>query len=416
MKTKIIFITFLLLLSFFNSQKGYCQDYELNHYHRSSLYSILLKHPEQQFSKQIVETFLKIPLPEKYNNHNLKMAAINAPILQSMSKEEIEGAYKDAVSNMLHRNKIGGRLVEKWFNRDKTTGAFDMNLVKERGFYDASILDIQEALHSTRGIAQLEDAGEKLLSHTYVLVNDIRYADATLKRNLQGFGVLLGMMGSAFVPIVGNALARTIGETGVAINDLVVGFKVYVTSYLYRLDWNNEIANDFYSNLWFDSANIDTEKKRQFNSKMGNFNLTYIGCTTVYSGETSLAGVRCESDMFLKVCTRSIDKSISELQKSFDEFKVYSPLISTSPLYAYIGIKEGVDEDSKYEVLEKTVNDNGRIEYKRVGIIKPMPGKIWDNRFMAIDDKTENSDLEYTTFEKVSGGDFHSGMLIREIR
>ena len=81
MKRKIIFITFLLLLSFFNSQKGYCQDYELNHYHRSSLYSILLKHPEQQFSKQIVETFLKIPLPEKYNNHNLKMAAINAPIL-----------------------------------------------------------------------------------------------------------------------------------------------------------------------------------------------------------------------------------------------------------------------------------------------------------------------------------------------
>ena len=402
---------------FLGGNKGvYCQNNELDHYHRSSLYLILLKHPEQQFSDQIVDAFTKIPIPEKYNNHNLKMSVINAPILKKMSKEEIEGAYKDAVSNMLHRNKIGGRLVEKWFNRDKTTGAFDMNLVKERGFYDASILDIQEALHSTRGIAQLEDAGEKLLSHTYVLVNDIRYADATLKRNLQGFGVLLGMMGSAFVPIVGNALARTIGETGVAINDLVVGFKVYVTSYLYRLDWNNEIANDFYSNLWFDSANIDTEKKRQFNSKMGNFNLTYIGCTTVYSGETSLAGVRCESDMFLKVCTRSIDKSISELQKSFDEFKVYSPLISTSPLYAYIGIKEGVDEDSKYEVLEKTVNDNGRIEYKRVGIIKPMPGKIWDNRFMAIDDKTENSDLEYTTFEKVSGGDFYSGMLIREIR
>lgn len=149
---------------------------------------------------------------------------------------------------------------------------------------------------------------------------------------------------------------------------------------------------------------------------MGNFKLSYVGCTTVYSGETSLAGVECESDMFLKVCTRSIDKSISELQKSFDEFKVYTPLISTSPLYAYIGMKEGVDEDSKYEVLEKTVNDCGRTEYKRVGIIKPKSGKIWDNRFMAIDDKTENSDLQYTTFEKVSGGDFSSGMLIREIR
>ena len=105
-----------------------------------------------------------------------------------------------------------------------------------------------------------------------------------------------------------------------------------------------------------------------------------------------------------------------QYQKSFDEFKVYSPLISTSPLYAYIGIKEGVDEDSKYEVLEKRVNDSGRTEYKRVGIIKPIPQKIWDNRFMAVDDKSENSNLEYTSFEKVSGGDFFPGMLIREIK
>ena len=95
---------------------------------------------------------------------------------------------------------------------------------------------------------------------------------------------------------------------------------------------------------------------------------------------------------------------------------VYTPFISTSPLYAYIVFKEGVDEDSKYEVLEKNVNDSGRTEYKRVGVIKPKSGKIWDNRFMAINDKSENSDLEYTTFEKVSGGDFFPGMLIREIR
>ena len=75
----------------------------------------------------------------------------------------------------------------------------------------------------------------------------------------------------------------------------------------------------------------------------------------------------------------------------------------------------GVDEESKYEVLEKAINESGRTEYKRVGIIKPKSGKIWDNRFMATDDKTENSELEYTTFEKISGGDFYPGMLIREI-
>lgn len=398
-------------------QSLYSQNIDLNHYHRSSLYSVLLKHPEQQFSKEIVTTFLKIPIPDKYNNHNLRITIMNAPILKKMTKEELEGSYKDAICNMLNRNKIGGRIIEKWFNRDKYTGAFDMNLVKERGFYDATILDVQQALQSARGLAQIEDAGEELISHSYVLVNDIRYVDATLKRNLQGLGVLLGMMGSAaFVPIAGGALALTIGETGVAINDLVVGFKVYVTSYLFRLDWNENVANDFYSNLWYDKANVEMSRKQLFDNQMGNYKLTYVGCTTVYSGETSLAGVKNESDMFLKVCTRSIDKAISELQKSFDEFKVFTPLVSTSPLCAYIGLKEGVSEDSRFEVLEKTLDPDGRTKYERVGIVKPLKGKIWDNRFMASFDKEEGFDLEYTTFEKISGRDFFPGMLIREIK
>jgi hypothetical protein len=120
--------------------------------------------------------------------------------------------------------------------------------------------------------------------------------------------------------------------------------------------------------------------------------------------------------MFLKVCTRAIDRSITELQQHFDEFKVFSPLMSIDPLYAYIGMKEGVNEDSRYEVLERTVNAEGRTEYKRVGIIKPEKGKIWDNRFMAADDNLEGSDLEYTTFKKVSGKNFYPGMLIREIK
>ena len=120
--------------------------------------------------------------------------------------------------------------------------------------------------------------------------------------------------------------------------------------------------------------------------------------------------------MFLKVCTRSIDKAISELQKSFDEFKVFSPLISTSPLCAHIGLKEGVGEDSRFEVLEKVLDSEGRTKYERVGIVKPLKGKIWDNRFMASFEKEEGYDLEYTTFEKISGRDFFPGMLIREIK
>lgn len=381
-------------------------------YHRSSLYSIILNHPEQQFASEIIEAFKEIPLPDKYNDHNLKLSVMKAPVLQKLSKEELEGANKDAIHRMLVKNKIGGRLVEKWFNRNRKTGEFDMNLIRERGFYDANLLDLREALQSVRGKAQLEDAGEELINHTYVLVNDIRYADKDTQRNLQGFGILLGSMAAqVFLPGSGYLLA----ETGVSINDLVVGFKVYVTSYLFKLEWNNDIADNFYSNLWMDKSEMDPEKKALFDRQMGSFHLKYLGCKTVFSGETSLAGVKYEQDMFRKVCTRSIDKAISELQKGFDEFKVFTPLVSTEPLVAYIGTKEGLSEASKYEVLEMSMDENGKTIYTRKGIVKPSKDKIWDNRYMAEYEDGYDSTLSGTTFEVVSGNGFYPGMLIREI-
>lgn len=290
-----------------------------------------------------------------------------------------------------------------------------MSLIRDRGFYDAKILDINTALNSARGIAIIEDAGEELLSHTYILVNDIRYADKTTKRNLQGFAMMAGLFASSLIPGASLA-ASTLYTMGVHINDLVIGFKVYVTSYLFRLDWNKDIADNFYSNLWIEPGVPDSkEKYGTFKKNMSSFKLSYLGCTTIYSGETSLAGVQYETDMFRKVCTRAIDTSISELQKRFDEFKVFSPLVSTSPYISYIGLKEGMTEDSKYEVLEMSMDKNGKTIYTRKGIIKPVKGKIWDNRYMAEYEEGYDSSIIGTTFEIVSGSGFYPGMLIREI-
>lgn len=385
---------------------------DLNKYHRSSLYSILLKHPEKDFCNEMIEAFKSIPIPDRYNNHDLKIKVIPSPIMKSLTKEEVEGAYKDAISKILVKNKIGGRLVEKWFNRDKITGCFDMHLVAERGYYDASILDIEEAMNSVRGSAMLADAGEELINKTYVIVNDVRYADKeTLKGAVAG-GLFAAQLLGSFLGVDLSDVTNVVG----GFSNNIAGFKVIVTSYLYKLNWNDEIANNFYANLWNDKSAPDAERQQKWKQSMGDFKLEYIGCATVFSGKTSLAGVKNEKDMFLKVCTRAIDKSISDLQKSFDEFKVFTPLVSVEPLYAYIGKKEGVDEFSRYEVLEKTIDENGRINYEKVGEIKPVKGMIWDNRFMAEYEKEEGSELNYTTFEKVKGKNLYPGMLIREIK
>lgn len=379
------------------------------HYHRNSLYSVVLKHADERqlYSKEIVEAFTQIPIPPEYNNHNLKFKVLPAPILQKMSKGELESAYKDKIWHLLNQNKIGGRLVAKWFNRDSRTGAFNMDLVKERGLYDANFTDIALAMNSIRGKAQLADAGEKLISHTYVLVNDIRYVDDELEKNLRGlFGTTLPSM----IPIVG---VFALGNLSKTID--MQGFKVFVTSYLFRLDWNDELEGEFYNNLWMDNNSLIPERREEFDRWMGKCKLNYLGYTTVFSGEMTYVGVSGEKDMFVKLCTRTIDKAISDLQKSFDDFKVFTPLVSTSPLSAYIGVKDGVKENSEYEVLETVMDENGNIDYERVGIIKPVKDKIWNNLYLSVEEGWEAADFGFTTFEKVSGGDFYPGMLIREI-
>ena len=77
-----------------------------------------------------------------------------------------------------------------------------------------------------------------------------------------------------------------------------------------------------------------------------------------------------------------------------------------------IGLKEGITEKSKFQVVEKRFDpETNRTSYKYVATIKPEKGKIWDNRYNAAEEQAEGSDRSYTTFKKVSGGEILPGML-----
>ena len=68
---RFYFSLFIFLV--YTSENLYAQDIDLEKYHRSSLYSVMLKHPEKLYCNEIIEAFKTIPLPEKYNNHDLKI-------------------------------------------------------------------------------------------------------------------------------------------------------------------------------------------------------------------------------------------------------------------------------------------------------------------------------------------------------
>ncbi len=400
------------------------QPQEEQKYRRSSLYSILLSHDSAKYSKEIEEVFTEIPIPDRFDDHDLSVKIITTD-QKKISNSGGSGKNSDAniISSFLERNEVAKHLVARWFDRDPLTGVCDMDLIMNRGLYDASYYDVELAKMSQRGFGLLSDAGEELIDNTFVVVNDIRYRDK--EKSAKGWGIALAIIGGVAGGVVGGttgnsdlgSLISNVSMLAGAVVSEIRGFSVIVTSYLFRLEWDDDIAKDFYTNCYItpDEAS-DWNKMATFKSR--NYTLRYVGSQTVQSGNISFNGVGYNpKTMIKKVCTRSIDKSLVELQRSYDEFKIKTPIFSVSPtITAKIGMKEGVTDKNKYEVLERVIDNKGKASYKRVGVIQPIAGQIWDNRYMAVEEGAANANLEATTFRKLAGGNFYPGMLIREIK
>lgn len=377
-------------------------------YRRSSLYSLMIQHDQQKFAADISNVFRLMPVPDKYNDHDLSVKVV------SISDKKLGDT--EAITHFLDQNDVASRLVGKWFDRDILTGACDMELIKDRGVYNASEFDKALAKRSARGIALLQDAGEELIGNTFVLVNDIRYIDKS-----KG-SAIWGAIGGAVMAGVGGAVGLDASTTN-SLSSLTSstissykGFKVKINTYLYQLVWDDEVANDFYTTLY--SGKADESMRKAFEKNRTKFKLKYVGMQESSGSNTSFLGINEDEPLLMvrKACQRALDENVANLQKNFEQFKVRVPLLDVKPLKAQIGMKEGIDEDSEFEVLEATTDKNGKTVYKRAGVIKPLKNHVWDNRFMAKEEHAFGADLDFTTFKKVSGGDFYPGMLIREIK
>lgn len=367
------------------------QENEHIEYERSSLHIMMIKHPNQKFDDIIEDVFKSSPFPQRFNNHDLGVKVVTFA--------EIGGDQQANIESFIEQVALGQKMVAKWFNRDKKSGSMNMQLIKERGLYNASKSDINKAKVSIRGLALLEDAGEELIGNTYLLINDISYTSRSGKTSL-----LRGIASS----YVGNPkeLTKALNEIG--------GFRVNVTSYLFRLVWNDEIANTFYNKYYTENGGAEQEKVAHFKNDKDFWDMAFVGKTVSSSSETKFTGSKDAKQLLIKICTRTLDNNIAQLQKEHPSFRIKAPVVKTEPIKVYIGLKEGITEDSRFEVLERNIDIDGKTKYKRIAIIKPIKELIWDNRYMALEED-HNSNIDGTTFEQVSGGEILPGMLIREL-
>jgi hypothetical protein len=406
-------------------------------YRRNALSTLLVYHPEDEFGAEIYKAFDSLPIPDKYDDHNMETRIIDNSQIWGVQRRD-SGYYKATYGHQLTPSELKANalfterllndaeaakgMVAKWFGFDGNTvedATFNTSLIQERGQYNASDIDVAVALQTTRGLAALSDAGEELLSQTFVLVNDITYV--TAEQEAAAAKVAMGVIGGIFDAFAGGNTGKQMADAAGAIADSFTGFKVKTHSYLYQLVWNDSVAAIFYQNHYTDKP--DPKKIQAFMDDKTTYKLKYVAHEYEFDKKSVLKGKYTRTELVRTICARSMDKNIVALGKQYEDFKVKTPVYQVltdkrgrvEGYAAKIGMKEGIIDGSKFQVVERTIDPKtNKTAYKYVATVKAVKGKIWDNRYNAVLEQGDGSTLPYTTFTKVSGGEILPGMLLIE--
>lgn len=430
---KSLFITVMLS---FVSLFSYAQNTE-SKYRRSSLDLILLETDNFPKKEVVLNSYEKAPFPDKYNEHSIDVTFID-PSDYSVSEEdraaygikeksgagELTSSLKSVatigivdeneedkiiiIDKALKANNVATKMVAKWFNRSEG-GSFDLSIISERGLYDATELDFEIAEKSTRGTALLADAGEELINNTFTVVTEVKYLEN------EPFAAVARDVAISNAENISIALVRegAITAAEVAYEKAKEGYTVFTTSYLYQLEWNDEIANTFYGEYWVDKANLDQDRIAKFDAN-DLFKMKYIGQGSSSTLVTfSLKEKRTEDEVINLATVRNINAVYAKLQKKYSVFQCKTPILTASPITAKIGMKEGLKGGEKFEVLEQVYNEKtGKTEYVSKGKITVDKNKVWDNRY---GDNEEDESLARVTYFKGSKK-LYPGMFIKQIK
>lgn len=383
------------------------QENDIFKYRRSSLYTLMINDNQREHFQVILNAFGNTPLSEKFNDHNIGPYLIDAT-----------GYVKDRsaeITAYLEKNNVAKDLVAKWFNRSKE-GAFDMSLIQDRGEYNATVQDKMMAAKLERGEAILADAGEELIGNTYVIINDFKFTNKEEVAEKVSKAAGWAKLGASYIP-GGSAIVNTLDVVDAGATIAGKGYIIKTTSYLYRLEWNDSVAAVFYNNMWVDKNNLDPEKIKAFENT-GLFKLKLVGYEDAWADlQSSIFTSKTDEELIYIATIKAVDKAIAKLQRKYEEFRTKTPLTSVDPLTAKIGLKEGLEANDKYEVLEQVMDENGKISYKRKSVIRVKKGMIWDNTYVPEDvneEEINKQDINETHFIGSKAG-LYPGMLIRQI-
>ena len=439
---KLLISTFTLICFIFLNNVNAQQSNQDLKYRRSSLNMILIESESFPNKDLVMKSWKDYPFPDKYNKHETDVKSVDINSINLSEKDLMNAGYLiDTITNPLKlakaiaslkilkylnsdstvavvlpserkkfeikinkfikQKKLANKLVASWFDLSKD-GKFDMKLVQERGSYNASELEANIAKGQAMGLASLADAGEELIKNTFVTFTKLDFVPnepaARVVRDLA--------LEQANAMSVEMLRKKAVKAAEKMYNKTKEGYSLWSKTWLYRLHWNDSIADEFYTTLWSNPKEFE---------KTNLFSLDFIGVQYNQSLVTfSLKETRTEAQIIDLTLVRNLDNAFAKLQKKNDVFKPKVPVISVNPIIAQIGMKENLEGGEKFEVLEMKMNrKTGLTEYKKVGTATVDKKIIWDNRYNA-GEKIDQGDVTGTLFH--GSKRIQPGMLLKLIK
>jgi len=358
---------------------------ERKKYERVSLTVIYIDDPSPDANytgsiSQSVRSFMEQTrlVGPKYNDHTLSTRFVNIDIENYTSENRLMiGNAREAgqILDYINRSDLSRQIVAKWFER-RPDGMLSMDLIGQRGLYNASDNDYLTASASQRSFASLKDQGEKLLKLSYLLFvnfSDIKYHEG----KEAGTGDYSG-------------LAR---------------------GYLYKLDWNDSISANFYENLWIgegDTGDVKEEKRKRFDTTTFPFVFVRNVNTSVAQPMVSLIpNKKPDPEKRTALFNNLYENLMIELDTRVPDFQVRQNLISSKPIGATIGTKEGLYVDQRFFVYENVQKRNQELLKKRRAVIRAK--RVADNEKVTVGTTVPS------TFYQVAGGKIdHFGMFMEQ--
>ena len=357
MKKTIITISMILSVFMLNAQEKVKEVVE-EKYNRSSVSYIFVERNKNADVQKFYDTFT---VSEKFDVNDIATKHINLNTNANIASN------KENAGEVINSKNIGKEIISYIYGR-KEDGSCNDSIILARGRYDAKDQDIKNM--AAAKVKELSfEWGEPLVNSSYVVVYDIYHTET--KKDDKGNVTHLAK----------------------------------VKAHAFKLDASKEVLDNFYAKAWADESSSAEEKAnacKEFNNM--KFNLVH---------QATVDGLGVSSDSKYKkgsiynACLSAYENVVMELENKIEAWKVKVYVMSTRPIAAKVGKKEGIKNANRFQAYSFAEDKEGNLKSVKRGMV----------RATVVSNNVGNAtgDTKPTLFYQISGiRNIEEGYLLRQ--